>query len=90
MANDQLPSLGEAHPNPARETVAFTYRLPAGTAKATLVLYDLTGRRVATQTLTEPQGEVQFPVQTLATGLYLGTLEAEGRTLTTRKLSVGH
>ncbi len=82
--------LGEPHPNPATERVAMSYRLPKATATALLVLYDLTGRPVATQPLQAGQGEVQLAVRGLAAGLYLGVLQVEGHVLATRKLAVTH
>jgi hypothetical protein len=80
--------LGEPHPSPANESVTMSYRLPKAAARASLVLYDLTGRAVATQYLSERQGEVYLSVRTLAAGLYLGILQVEGHVLATRKLAV--
>ena len=79
-----------AHSNPASETVTLTYRPPADAPPATLVLYDLTGRQVARHLLASTQGEVKLSVQSLATGLYLAVLEADGHPLATRKISVTH
>jgi hypothetical protein len=83
-------ALGEPHPNPASETVTLSYQLPKGITTAKLVLYDLTGRQIATQPLRENQGEVHVSVRAVASGLYLGALEVDGRVLAKRKLAVAH
>ena len=83
-----LPSLGEGHPNPASETVTLSYHLPAGAQAARLVLRDLTGRQVLTQILNGQEGAAVLAVQQLATGLYVSTLEVDGRLIGTRKLAI--
>jgi hypothetical protein len=82
--------LGDLHPNPASETATLSYQLPAGTATATLVLYDLTGRRVVVQVLQEAKGEAQLSVRGLATGFYRVALEVAGRPIVSRKLAITH
>ena len=81
-------SLGEAHPNPATETVSLAYALPVGSGTATLVLSDVFGRVVASLLLEQASGLASLPVQALPAGLYLATLRANGHLLATRKLSV--
>lgn len=81
-------SLGEAHPNPATETVSLAYTLPADAGTATLVLSDVFGRVVTSRLLEQSSGLASLPVQALPAGLYLATLRANGHLLATRKLSV--
>ena len=84
-------ALGPPHPNPATETVSLAYALPISSNTATLVLHDLTGRRVLTQSLTGRTGTAQLTVAALPSGLYLATLEINGQAYgSSRKLAVSH
>jgi len=83
--------LGEAHPNPAAETVAFAYAVPAGKApSAVLLVRDLTGRQVLRQALAAGSEEITLSVRELPAGLYVVVLEAGGQVIGTRKLAVAH
>ncbi len=72
-------ALGPPHPNPAAETVAFTYVLPGGSAPAVLVLRDVAGRRVLAQALAGRAGTAHLALAGLPGGLYLATLEVGGQ-----------
>jgi len=68
-----------ARPNPSRGAITFTFSLPAA-GPATIVLYDLTGRRVATvfDGVGEAgENEVAAALE-LAPGVYVSRLEAGG------------
>ena len=82
--------LSEAYPNPANETVSFTYALPASGSAAELVLRDLMGRCVARQTLLDRAGKVSVSVQHLPAGFYTGALEVSGHRQASHKLTVAH
>ena len=83
-------SLGEAHPNPATETVSLAYALPANAGIAQLVLTDIFGRAVVSLSLEKPSGLANLAVQALPAGLYLASLCVDGQLLATRKLAVAH
>ncbi|MDP2360599.1 MAG: T9SS type A sorting domain-containing protein [bacterium] len=87
---DELPAgfaLGQNYPNPFNPTTSIGFSLPE-TGEASLRVYDLTGREVATLVngLTE-RGEhvVSFDASELGTGVYFYTLQA-GAVSTTKKM----
>lgn len=85
-----LSMLMQNFPNPFAGQTAIAYRLPSE-GFATLRLYDVQGRVVATLVdgyQTAGLHEVSFDADQLASGIYLYRLEAAGR-VQTRKLLVG-
>lgn len=86
---EELPStlqLGEAYPNPFNPSTTLEWSL-ARTADARLAVYDLAGREVAVlaQGLQAAGAHTsRFDATGLASGVYIATLEAEGRSLATK------
>jgi len=79
-------ALYAAYPSPSREVVNFAYSLPAD-GRATLSVYDLSGRRVATlldSELTAGRHEVSWNCTEIPSGVYLYRLETNARSLTRR------
>ena len=83
----ELPSeirLAQNFPNPFNPTTTIRYSLPRS-AEVTLAVYDILGRQTAvlTQGL-QPSGhhEVSLDASDWASGMYVYSLKAEGRTLT--------
>ncbi|QHJ08482.1 T9SS type A sorting domain-containing protein [Hymenobacter busanensis] len=75
-------------PNPASAAVTVAYSLPAATRTAALELHDLAGRLVRRLPLLAARSTAALEVRALPPGLYVLTLRAQGRTLTTQKLAV--
>jgi hypothetical protein len=91
-ADDQPTAfqLGEAFPNPFNPTTTLEYSL-AETGAASLKVFDLSGREVATLVngLTERgTHRVTFDAGTLPSGVYFYTLQAAGQTQTRKMLLV--
>lgn len=79
--------LSQNHPNPFNPTTLITFHLPAA-AVATLKVFDLAGREVATLIngkLSAGEHRVQFNAGALAAGVYLYRLQS-GENTATRKL----
>ena len=49
------------YPNPTENTVTIQYTITNPQGKTTVSVYDLTGRKLKTETMTEAQGSIQFP-----------------------------
>jgi hypothetical protein len=81
-------SLGAAYPNPAQEQVFIPYSLPAGSRQAKVVLRDITGREVSSYAVKQKQGNLPVNVIKLPQGIYLYTLEVDGKPIATKKLAV--
>ncbi len=80
-------ALDANYPNPVRGTTSIQFSLPSSTARATLEVFDLLGRRVADvldQSLEAGLHTVQFDASTLSSGVYVYRLAAEGQTLVRR------
>jgi aminopeptidase N len=73
-------ALKQNYPNPARGYTTVKFSLPVA-AEATLVIYDMAGRRVATPAMAachEGENETAIDVSSLAPGVYVYRLEAGG------------
>jgi hypothetical protein len=73
-------ALAQNRPNPARTATTFAFSVPAA-CDATLTVYDLAGRKVATPfagTAKAGANELAVDVSTLAPGVYTYRLEAGG------------
>ena len=84
----ELPS-GEnsltANPNPASGTVYVQTYLTEETGTATVALYDVSGRKLYQQTAADKQ-TLAYDTRRYAPGLYIFTLEKNGRVLDKRKV----
>ena len=92
-ATDDLPvafSLDDAWPNPFNPATTLRFALPE-LAQADLVVYNLTGRKVATlvdDMLPRGVHEVTFDGSSLASGVYFCTLQAGSYTATRKVVLV--
>ncbi len=82
-------ALGQNVPNPARAMTAVAFSVPAP-CEATLAVYDLAGRRVASRVVTAKAGanEFELDVSALAPGVYTYRLEAAGEAAAKRMVVV--
>ena len=87
---DETYQFSEAYPNPASETVSFTYSLPTTNSSVELVLRDLLGREMARQPLAGRTGEAHMSVQHLPAGFCTSAIEVAGRRQVSHKLTVSH
>lgn len=84
----RIGSLSQATPNPAKAHANISYRLPEGSGKAQLQLTDNLGRTVQTVRLTQ-SGTVNVDVSALGAGIYNYSLVVDGKTVETKRLTVG-
>lgn len=85
-------NIGAPMPNPANAVFNMNYNLGSsfGTGEAKLVIYNMLGAVVKTQTLEDAQGTVRVDVATLEGGVYFTSLEVNGKQLSTKRLVVTH
>jgi len=99
LPEEVLPPLPEDRPelellrNPVSTESPMRYRLPEGTDRGRLHVYDLTGRRIFTQEITDEQGELVWGLHTdwnrlVADGLYLVVLVTDQQTSEIQRLVV--
>ncbi len=82
-------ALAQNVPNPARAVTAVAFSVPAP-CEATLAVYDLAGRRVASRVVAAKAGanELEVDVSALAPGVYAYRLEAAGEAAAKRMVVV--
>lgn len=78
--------LSNAMPNPARDQVAIEYESDLGNAR--IVIYNLVGSVVKQVNLQNQEGRINMDVSDLSAGVYVYSLEAGNRTITSKKLSI--
>lgn len=81
----------ELYPNPASHQATVSYDFGAHqTGERAIVVYDISGRKVAEQKVTEQKGKWIMQTGTWISGMYLIRMEAEGKTLHVQRLAVTH
>ncbi len=69
-----------AKPNPANNTVTFSYTLPVKVETATLVLYGTAGKPLYKQVLSKQASSLQYNCSHLKAGVYYYSVSAAGKT----------
>ncbi|HMM10532.1 MAG TPA: T9SS type A sorting domain-containing protein [Bacteroidales bacterium] len=80
--------LGNAAPNPARESVRIDYQLHPSAVKASIRISNLMGQTVLEQPLNTISGTIQLPLTGLQEGIYFYSLVIDSQVSSTRKLVV--
>lgn len=84
-------SVSNPAPNPASSVFVINYKLGSTTSVgAKMVVYNMLGDRVKEQSIEENDGTIRMDVSTFNQGIYICSLESEGKTLVTRRLVVTH
>lgn len=85
-------SIGAPMPNPAASVFNMNYNLGSsfGTGTAKMVIYNMLGDVVKTETLADAEGTFRMDVSTLDNGVYFTSLEVDGKQLSTKRLVVSH
>jgi Secretion system C-terminal sorting domain len=84
------PSVSNPSPNPASSVFNMSYKLGTGNTQAKMVVYNMLGESVMVETITDAEGTIRMDVSTLDQGVYFCSLEADGKTLLSRRLVVTH
>lgn len=77
-----------AYPNPANSYTRIDYELAAGTREANIRIYNILGSEVRKIELPARQGTVSIDTDGMSEGMYLYSLVANGKTISTRKFIV--
>lgn len=80
-------SLTNVYPNPANESVFITY-FSGGTNRSELVISDISGREILREEVASANGIVQVNTALWAEGMYMISLECDGRVVSRKKLVV--
>ncbi len=79
-----------AYPNPANNLTTINYNFSSDITNASIVIYDLLGKKVKSELLSNSQGKVTINTNDLNNGIYLYSLVLNGRSVSTRKLVINH
>ncbi|MBK9291344.1 MAG: T9SS type A sorting domain-containing protein [Bacteroidetes bacterium] len=85
---EQTNRLGNAAPNPARESVKIDYQIQPQSGSASIRLSNLLGQTVMEQPLNNFQGSVQLNLSGLQEGVYFYSLVINNQVSSTRKLII--
>ncbi|MEO1384382.1 MAG: tail fiber domain-containing protein, partial [Bacteroidota bacterium] len=80
--------LNQNRPNPADGRTIIDYTIPSEIAQAQLVIFDVTGAEINRYEVQAGFGSVEIQAGELAAGTYLYTIEAEGQSMTPRKMVI--
>lgn len=85
-------NIGSPMPNPASSVFNMTYNIGSsyGKGEAKIVVYNMLGAVVKTETLDAAEGTFRMDVTTLENGVYFTSLEVDGKQLSTKRLVVTH
>jgi hypothetical protein len=85
-------NIGSPMPNPAAAVFNMNYNLGAsyGQGVAKMVMYNMLGEAVRTETLVDAEGTFRMDVSVLDNGVYFTSLEVDGKQLSTKRLVVSH
>lgn len=85
-------SMSSPMPNPANGSFNLNYNLGSsfGQGTAKMVIYNMLGDIVKTETLSDAEGTCRMDVSTLESGVYFTSLEVDGKQISTKRLVVTH
>ena len=85
----QVLSLGQNKPNPCSSSTAIAVTIPESVQSAVLCIYDLNGKKQQEMTI-DVRGKqtVQLDASSLAEGMYLYSLIADGQVVQTRRMII--
>lgn len=88
MDNVSGIELGQNSPNPTGAGTTIDYALPADMTNATLVVFDLNGREINSQLITDQRGVVELNTSNWVSGTYVYAIVVDGRPLARKKMIV--
>lgn len=75
-------------PNPASDMTRIDYQFSGSPEGSTIEVYDMMGRKAASQSLSDNKGSWQLSLQNFNSGMYIVVLKAHGNTVLQGKLTV--
>ena len=84
-----VPALEQNDPNPFTQTTVVRYTLPESVKSAFLYIYDLNGTQIDQKTLQDRgKSSVTLEAESLAPGMYLYALVADGKVIDTKRMII--
>lgn len=82
--------LGSVSPNPVHTLASIPYSISGNTNTAKFVVYDMVGKVVKESALTSKSGVILINGSEFETGVYLYTIIADGKSVSTKRMIVSH
>ena len=79
-------TLSQNTPNPFSERTTISYTIPTNVQKATLAVFDLTGKMLLQYNLTQGKNQLTINGSTLPAGMYLYSLLADGQEVLSKRM----
>ena len=73
-------------PNPFQEKTEIKYRLPQTTKNAIIYVYDMNGRQIKNVSVQAGEGSVTIESNELSAGMYIYSLVADGKEVSTKRM----
>jgi len=87
LENVLLPTI-HLFPNPAKDYIQFSYKLPISEKTARLVISDINGHQIYETELTSNYGQLAIDTRSWATGTYSYSLNTGGKSIASNKFIV--
>ena len=85
------PELEQNDPNPFTQTTVINYTLPESVGTAYLYIYDLNGTQLDCKSLVgRGRSSINLEAGSLAAGIYLYALVADGKVIDTKRMMITH
>jgi len=78
------------YPNPASNFATFNYSFSANVNHANIVVADLLGKEILSIPLSNNEGKATINTKNIANGIYVYSLQLNGRNVNTKKLIINH
>ena len=78
------------YPNPASNFATFNYSFSANMNHANIVVADLLGKEILSIPLSNNEGKATINTKNIANGIYIYSLQLNGRNVNTKKLIINH
>ncbi len=82
--------LGEVSPNPVKTIASIPYTISGSAKNAKFVVYDMVGKVVKESALSNKSGMILINGVEFETGVYLYTIIADGKSVSTKRMIVSH
>jgi Secretion system C-terminal sorting domain len=83
-------TLSNAFPNPANNQTTIAYKINASSTNTKIILTDVFGKMLQTYSLTSNAGSLFIPTINYDEGIYFYSLIADGKIMSTKKLTIIH
>lgn len=86
IERNQSLRVSEAYPNPTKNFTSISYSLPANNTVYVFKLFDMQGKLISQQKITDRNSMLLLPLEGLASGIYQASFFENGKCFVTKKI----